>query len=426
MAKVSYFRASLVCLTGGLLVGYQFLLQGMPSIMVQPLQDAFHINLTQVGILSSAMLYLYVFLQGRAGKLAQRYGERRCLITALIAMSILCVLFACAQNYFSALVLRILMGVCSAPGVVCSMMLISRWFPGRLFALVAGVWEAINMCLAASGPAVMGQLVPEYGWRSTMLVIAGLGIIILLLTLAFVKDHPETESENFHASEAKQDKSQQPNFKENYLRDLLKTPSFVFSCIFCFGLFAVINVFASLWAVPFIKSMYPEHQVWAVQSVSFIFIGSAIGAPLTGAFASYLNRCRIVMFWCVLFSLICMTFLLYVHMSIGMISIVMMLFGISCSAYMLPFSLIRKELPLPLLYTANAVLNGCSIVAAPLLQPLVGELLTVHAHNAFMLKVADFRFALLPVYLILWVALLSLIWIKEKSSVVVPSMVTSS
>ena len=420
MARVSYLRASFVCLTAGMLVGYQFLLQGIPSIMVQSLQNAFHISLTQVGILSSSMLYLYILLQGKAGKLAQRYGERRCIIVSLTAMSSLCVIFACAQNYFSALVIRVLMGVFAAPGVVCSIMLISRWFPIRLFAVVAGVWESLNMCFAASGPAVMGRLVPEYGWRSTLLIIAGVGVVILLLNIVFVRDHPDDGDKVSHypAEHGLTDSTHESSWR--CLIALLQTPLFVFSCLFCFGLFAVINVFASLWAVPFMRVLYPEHQMLATQSVSFIFIGAAIGAPVTGAMVSYLNRSRGVMLGCVLWSLVCLTLLLYVRMPIGMTSLFMLCFGISCSAYMLPFTLIRKELPASWLYTANAVLNSCSIIAAPVLQPLIGKLLALHAHHASMLQVSDFRVALLSVYFILWLAFFSVMRIKEKPAITEP------
>jgi len=408
-----YSKALAVCLIGGMFVGFQFMLQGTPGVMVPSLQNSFHISLPQVGVLSSSMLYFYVLFQGVGGYLGYRYGERNCLVMALSVLCVLCILFSITKNYESALTVRLLMGICSIPGVFCTIMLINRWFPCRLFALIAGIWEAMNMGLTALVPAVIAPVVIHDGWRFSMLVVAGIGVFILLLIIAFVRDFPDEEAKNSH-QQMKNNRRHEKDRNKAGLWALSTNVTFLCCCLFCFGLFSIVSVFASLWAVPFVKVMYPRHQLFAVQTISFIFIGTAIGAPVTGALTSYFNKSRPVMVGCVMLSLVCMSLLLYIKIPIHIVSIVMFFLGLSSSVYMLPFSLIRNLFPSSWYYTANALLNGICLAATPILQPLVGGLLSMHAHHATLLKVGDFRFSLLPIYLLLWASFVSLIWIKEK------------
>ncbi|MCY4178334.1 MAG: MFS transporter [Endozoicomonadaceae bacterium] len=395
-------------------MGLQFLLQGLPGIMVKPLSDAFNISLTQVGVLSSSMIYLYIILQAPAGKIASFYGEKFCLVIASGSLAVLCLLFTVVSTYTSAVIIRMLMGVAAAPGVVCVMLLISRWFSARSFAFIAGVWEAVNMVIAASGPVFMSKVVNTHGWKTVLLLIAGICVVVLIMNVLIVTNAPEGyEAEKDDMPEEKTEESGGWQAKNPFFR-LIKNVSFVSNCVFILGLFSVVNVFASLWGIPFMRAAYPEHSLEATQAISFVFIGLAIGAPLTGAIASYINRLRLIMFWCALITLLCLTVLFYYPVSFKVAGGILFILGVSASAYMLPFSAIRRDIPPALLYLANAILNAASLLAAPLFQPLIGKILDLHSQHAVQLTMENFQVALLPLYIIVCVAIFSLIWIKEN------------
>ena len=416
MAISYYPKAILVCLTGGVLVGYQFLLQGIPGLMVQPLEKVFSINLTQVGVLSGSMLYLYLLLQGYSGIMARRFGEKRCLVTALLFMGLLCIVFANVTNYATGIIVRMLMGVCSAPGVICAMMLISRWFPDKWFALITGLWEGLNMVITSTGPGMLGEFVIKHGWQSAMYLLAATGFFLAVLNFLFVKNNPAVNiSETTPLLSEQKENSINSNTKEKYMLTLVKQPFFIALCIFCFSLFSIISTFACLWGVSFMKALYPENPVWATQSIALVFIGVAVGAPVTGAVASYFNRPRLVMFYGATVHIICFVLLIYVPVSIAFAGLLLFLLGASCSVYMLPFALARKLFTINWLYSVSALLNFSCIVTAPLLQPVIGKLLAIHSHEGLQLNVSDYRFAFLPLLIILCLALLSLVWIREES-----------
>jgi MFS family permease len=98
----------------------------------------FDFSLTQTGfgVLSSSFYYPYMLLQVPAGLLVVRFGARRLLIAGISLCTLASFLSAYSREFAWVETARILMGLGAAPTFVCTMALVTRWFPPSLLPIL--------------------------------------------------------------------------------------------------------------------------------------------------------------------------------------------------------------------------------------------------------------------------------------------------
>ncbi len=395
-------------------VFYLFLLQASTSVMVPELMRTFHIDAGRVGLLSASYFYTYIFLQMPAGRFVDRYGARLMLSLSMLGCALACWLFATAHSLFVAEFSRILMGVFTATGVVGALYLASNWFAPERFATLVGLTEMLGMLGGALGQMLLAFSVSDYGWRSTILICAAIGLLGALLTAVIVRDHPNYEL-HYHARLQTANTSILFEFWQ-----ILKLPQAWLNGIFAGLVFAVITGFAALWSVPYLMKLYSISLTTAASTSAMVFWGAALGGPFTGWLADYLGKPRLLMFAGTALSLLTCLLIFYLP-GLPLIAMFILLFllGFFCSAYVLPFALVANIVPSTLRCTAMGFTNMmCILLGAPLVQPLIGWLLQ-HMHNYLLVDISSFTvqnyqwaFSILPLGLLL--ALFSAIFISDK------------
>jgi len=131
-------KAWLVWFLAAMFVFYMFMLQASTSVMIPQLMKDFHLSVTEIGVLSASFFYPYLLLQIPAGVIIDRMGIARPLVFSLILCGLATFAFAIATSSLVLEVSRLIMGMASAPAVVCGMCLASRWFPKSMFPMLAG------------------------------------------------------------------------------------------------------------------------------------------------------------------------------------------------------------------------------------------------------------------------------------------------
>jgi MFS family permease len=402
----------------GLYVLYQFILQASTSVMIPSLKDSLNINITQVGILSYSFFYTYVALQIPAGIIVDRLGARRLLIISMGLCALASFSFGFAQHLYVAELSRLLMGMATAPAVVAALYLAANWLPSERFSLAAGLTEMLGMIGGAVGETFLAQFVTHLGWRGAMYSCSVIAIILMILTWCVVRDSPKPTPR--HDLTATPESEEQHYSIMAALIYILEQPQSWFNGIYAGLMFAIIQVFASLWAVPFFNSLYGYSLTWVAALSSMLFLGTAAGTPLVGWIAGYLRRRKLVMFWGAVGSLLTLMIIIYLPgVPFFLMFILLFLLGMFCAAYILPFSLMKEIMPLKVRGTALAYTNTMIVLGAPLLNPLIGSLLAamsdskgqLHAH-AYPIANYQWAFSILPIGLAL--ALFMLIFIKEQ------------
>lgn len=390
-----------------LFVTFQMLLQTSPSVMINDLQEAFHVDALGVSLLSSSFFYTYILFQIPSGMLIDRVQPRYCLTACLIGISVVSMFFAFAQTLPAAKFSRILQGAFSAPSVVPALYLAANWFPAARFALLAGLTEMTGMLGAAAGQAFLAPSVGAIGWRHTIMVCACLGLLMAVLTWMIIRDKPNTE--------VKATQSASP--KTHIFRDLLTVIAFPqawVNGVLCGLLFSVAAAFGSFWCIPYLMQSYPISLNMAAAASSMVLVGTALGAPALGWVSDRLCLRRMPMIVSTGLVFVLMLGILYLP-NVGLTNMFLMLFlvGFFSSAYVIPFAIMRDLVPANVRGTAMGYTNlMCILIGAPILQPLIGWVLKLQMAQTSNTSLA-YQHALLLLPICLGVAFVLTFFVRE-------------
>lgn len=150
------------------------------------------ISFTQVGLIAGMFIAGYGIAHIPAGWFAERYGMRAAMIFGVIVETLGTAVTALAPTYEVILVGRILCGIGAAVTMGASVGLVAAWFRGKELATANGIIQGIGFTIAAAlGLYGWGMVIEPLGWRTGLLVAAGVGVATLLLLLALFPTPPK-------------------------------------------------------------------------------------------------------------------------------------------------------------------------------------------------------------------------------------------
>lgn len=351
---------------GSFFMAYQFLLQVMPNVMIAPMSKSLNVSTLGVSVLSSAYFYTYIVLQIPAGIMVDRLNIRYVYSVSLALLALSCIAFALSQHFAYSILLRIMMGIFAAPGLVSAFYLINHWFLKKYFPLFIGLSEMYGMLACSLGEIGLAQGVIYLGWQNTVLLYGLLGFVMAILSYFIVKDRPPNPvraASRVRASTFQQD-----------IKKLFVMPEVWVAGLISGFAFAILSAFAGFWCVPFLQANFHLSLAQASSVTAIMFFGTAICAPFTGFIIERIQYCEYSMAVALLLSaLLFMILLLMPHLSLSVIAVILFLLGCLATVYIIPFSYVRRRVPDEISGTAMGMTNMLSIViGAPLLQPMIG------------------------------------------------------
>ena len=279
-----------------------YLLRGNISIAAPTMMADLRLSEIQWGWVMAAFPLGYAIFQFPGGLLGDRYGPRKVLtgITAAWAVLIAITSLVPGANGVSAMLIlgslmlvQFLVGVTHAPIFPVVSAGIERWFPVGSWALPNGL-SSSGLTLGLAGTAsLLPWLMGQYGWRTSFLILAPVGLLGAALWWWYGRDKP-ADHPSVNAAEAEliargreavpQHQPQSPAWLRVLKnRDaLLLTLSyacmnFVFYVVFSWGFYYLVKVRG-----------FAEQEAGFLTSAQWIFAGA--GAALGGWFGD--SRCR--------------------------------------------------------------------------------------------------------------------------------------
>ncbi|MBX6169486.1 MAG: MFS transporter, partial [Thermobispora bispora] len=127
------------------------------------------------------------------GKIADRYGHKRILLTGLTIFGLASLAGGFAQNPGQLVAGRALQGIGAAALSPAALALLSVTFPsGKARVRAYGIWSAVNAAGGALGVLIGGALTEYAGWRWVMFISAPMAAIALTLAWIGIATAPPT------------------------------------------------------------------------------------------------------------------------------------------------------------------------------------------------------------------------------------------
>ncbi len=380
------------------------------GVMTSDLMKEFNINATMLGSLAASYFYAYLLMQIPAGFLIDRFGPKKITTAAIMICAAGSILFSDSQGIVSASIGRFFTGIGASFAAINCIKLLTNWFQARQMGFMTGLMMTIGMMGAVVGQAPLSFLIHHWGWRAAIGLFGFVGFILAFLFFVAVDDVPSQEDQPVVP--------QQMGFIKTVLTVMKNGQGWLLS-LYSGLAFAPVSVFGGLWGVPFIATHYGVDKVTASHSVSLIFIGFAIGAPLSGLISDWLkSRLRVMQVGTSIALLAILAVLYLPPISKVILDGFMLLFGASISGFLVCFTMIR-EINRPI-FAATAVgfMNAFDAFFGAFSDPLTGYFLDrmwdgkiVDGTFAFTLGAYQKALGILPLYLI--ISLITLCMIKE-------------
>ncbi|CDZ75756.1 putative MFS-type transporter YhjX [Legionella massiliensis] len=390
---------SLVCAVGAFFYCYEFVLRIIPGALQSELSAAFgHISATTFGQLSAFYYFAYSPMQLPVGMLMDRFGPRRLLTFACLCCALGSWMFADTTSMLIAGSGRFLVGFGSSFAFVGVLSLALHWLPRRYFSLVAGLITTLGMLGLVYGEVKITDVAVTMGWQHVLTMMITIGAVLTVLIFLIVRDGPEGYAPHSHPL---------PEFFAN-VWSVLSSPQvwligFVGAC-----LYTSLSVFGELWGKSYLEQAHHLTKVEAAKTVSAMFLGWAVGAPIAGFYSDSSGRRVLPLVVGAVLAFICISIVLYYPgLSYTWLNILLFLYGVFSATEIIVFIMAKENSGAKLSGTVFAAVNMIVTLGGVVFQPLVGKLLDTFGDSGIVAgehiyTVVDYQLALsiLPISLL--------------------------
>lgn len=405
---------------GAVFYSYEYLLRITPSVMESALSEHYHLNAGRFGLLSAVYYYAYVPMQIPVGILMDRYGPRRLLTLACLLCAFGTLLFAGSTMLWVAVIGRFLVGFGSAFAFVGVLKLATIWLPEDKLALVSGLAAALGTVGAMIGDNLLGYLMLNIGWQTTIIYTAAFGFVLTTLLWFTIRD------KKLHQKRSRQVE----NFRKSFIDLALisKNKQIWINGFFGCLVYFPTTVLAEGWGIPYLIHAHGLSQTAADFSSSILFLGFTIGAPLMGFISDKIHRRKIPMFLGAIGAFLMVSILLYApNLQLIHIQVLLFCLGLFYSAQAIVFAVARENSPKEAAGTAMAMTNMIVMLGGMFIQPLVGWILDLMLRSRLhdiakdltatqlgsLYSATDYRVALSIVPIGIFIAALLTFFLKE-------------
>jgi ACS family hexuronate transporter-like MFS transporter len=148
------------------------------------------LDAAQLGIIFSSFFAGYALFTLIGGYASDVFGPKRVFALSMSTWSVFCGLTAAAVGFSSLLVVRVLFGCGEGPFGAAANKMVSNWFPPRQIATAIGIANAGTPIGGALAGTLAGWLAVRYGWRTSFVVLASIGLLWTLCWALAVSDGP--------------------------------------------------------------------------------------------------------------------------------------------------------------------------------------------------------------------------------------------
>jgi len=370
--------------------------------------------------LSSVYFWTYAAMQIPSGLLADRLGPRKAT-TIFLALATGGSFLTCIATDFTMLAVgKILIASGMAVVYIPLMKIISVWYPRKDFPQLNGIVIAVGNVGALAAAAPLSYLADSIGWRNVFLVLAVVTMILAILCLTFIRDHPhdmgKPSLEEIRESETGEGTEDKSDGKVPVLAGLMTTfrsgRVFWTMGLAYFLIYGTIMVFQGTTSIAYFKSHIYTFAL-AAWFVTMIGVSKIVSTVLIGRLTSrgVINSTKkLMMFGTFMYMLVWAVIWLFAGdiQSEWFWFAVCALFGFFAGFMTLSFSQVKEWFPISISGTAMSAMNVLLFLGASIGTTIAGVVL----HKEYILSNYSTLWAIMFVATV--IAFILVVLSKEK------------
>ena len=350
---------------------YEMGLQAAMGVMTHELMRDFHTNANALGWMHAGYFVAYTAMQIPAGLLFDRYSTRGLISVAILLCVVGSFIFCFSEELWLAIAGRFFEGLGSAFAFIGTLVVASRWFEGKWFALLVGIAQALAALGAMSAGAPLALAIQHWGWRETLMMISGFGALLVPLVWFVLQQQPCIA----------QPKRQSEFSFQNSLKMIIKDKNIWWIAIYAFCAWAPVTIFAELWGENFLTQLFPISTAYAGGMIAMIWIGLTLTSPVLGWFSEACRTRKKPAFCMAFIGVFSTIVLLYFNSHEWLAWLCLIGFGMAASGQILTFAMVKDYQPPALVGTAIGMINMAVVAGGAILGPLASTLLHTYWHG---------------------------------------------
>ncbi len=168
------------------------------SAVMPAVRTEFGLSLTELGLLSSAFLWVYAIAASPAGYIGDRFSRKKVIVAGLVTWSVVTFLSPLAGSFMVFLLLRALTGLGEASYYPTGTALISDYHGPETRSRALAIHQTAVFAGGGIGTLIAAALAQHYQWRMPFYVYGAIGLVLALVLGALMRDAPPAVQRQAH------------------------------------------------------------------------------------------------------------------------------------------------------------------------------------------------------------------------------------
>ncbi|QVL56651.1 MAG: MFS transporter [Simkaniaceae bacterium] len=378
MLKKLSFYGLFVWSLASLFFLYEFFLQVFLSTISDQLMQSLNLDASEYSIMNAGYFLPYAIMQIPVGILVDRFGARRLLTIAISAAAVGVFWFSRTTTFEIGFISRFFMGFGSSFAYVSLLVLAMNWFPKKHFGLMVGLANFLGATgpFLAGGPLVLLLKLFNNDWRLILVCISILGVVLAICVGLFVRNGPgRKKGAVIHLDPYKEKLSVR-------MKLLIQNRQAWIIALFSALVYVSLPLLGAYWGTSYLQARGFSIAPAATLS-SFLWVGYAIGSPLTGKVSDQIKRRKPILIFCSILGLLATLLLLFLPTNqFIFLSFIFLMIGLASSGSSIAFATISEHVQASLRATSIGFNNSVVMIFATILPPTVGFIIEIGAESS--------------------------------------------
>jgi MFS family permease len=315
-----------------LFVVYSFCLNTAAAVFSEAIKNSLHVSNLGVSIAVGAFIVGFAVMQIPAGYLLDKYNARYIVSIGVLLLALGNIIISFSTNVVLFSLSNLIQGIGASFAFIAAGVIISQWFPQKIFPILFGLTQTLSCVLAALIHYTFSVELATHTWNEIYQILAVCGSILFLLTIVFVK------------SPVSDGKQRGVSLMES-LAMVLKNKEIWLCAIAATTSFGTLLAYASFWYLN-VQKFYSVQMLDAVIISGMIFVGIGIGTPILGWISNRMKSRKLVIHvsLCIgtMFLLMCLYLPHYQIQTLSIIKVISLITGFLLSGSMLFYTIVSE------------------------------------------------------------------------------------